>query len=135
MGLPARAPSTDAPVAGATTEAITELTIRSQQWLDAYYRQDAALIKAMATSDMKISDERSAEERLPPGLPNVRRALERVTCQFVGESAVFSARMTEQGNTAGESMPYRSWVSEIWIREAGQWKLMGVRLLDDTQLK
>jgi len=53
----------------------------------------------------------------------------------VGESAVFSARMTEQGNTAGESMPYRSWVSEIWIREAGQWKLMGVRLLDDTQLK
>jgi hypothetical protein len=91
-------------------------------------------MQAFETHGFKASDERTPEERLPPGL-NVRRSLERVNFQFVGESAIITARMTEQASVNGQAVQSVSWVSQVWIREAAQWRLMDVRLLADSKLK
>ncbi len=133
--LPGAAPAgRGAPAPGQSSDVAPELGGAAQRWLDAYYRQDAGTMKAFETRGSKTSDERSADERLPSGL-TVRRSLERVTFQFVGESAILTARMTEQASVGGQALQSVSWVSQVWIREAGQWRLMDVRLLGDSKLK
>lgn len=111
------------------------LTTAGQRWLDAYYRDDVASVKAMTMPDMKISDERSAQERLPRGLPNVRRALDGVTFQFAGDSAILTARMMEQATVSGEPQQRVAWISQMWIRDGGQWRLMDVHILSDSKLR
>ena len=111
-----------------------ELTSAAQRWLDAYYRNDAGVMGSLEARGMKVSDERLPDERLAAGL-DARRAVERVTFQFVGESAIFTARMTEQASLGVQALHYVSWVSQVWIREASQWRLVDVRLLSDTKLR
>jgi hypothetical protein len=111
------------------------LTIAAERWLDAYYRRDSASLASVATRDMKISDERGPEERLPAALPTVRRELDRVTFQFVGDSAILTARMIEEATVGGQPRQRVAWLSQMWMREAGQWRLMDVHILSDAKLK
>ena len=109
-----------------------ELTSAAEQWLDDFYRTNGA---RGAASDVKVSDKRGRNERPPAGIANLRRTLERVTFQFAGPSAILTARMTEQANVDGQPTQYVSWVSQMWIRESGHWRLLDVRLAGDTALK
>jgi hypothetical protein len=111
------------------------LTIAAERWLDAYYRKDSASLASVATRDMKISDERGIEDRLPAGLVSVRRQLDRVAFQFVGDSAILTARMIEEATVGGRPRQRVAWVSQMWIRETGQWRLMDVHMLSDAKLK
>jgi hypothetical protein len=120
------------PPASAAVE--PELATAAERWLDAYYRSDSGRMAAVAAGNMTVSDERTPGERLPPGLGAVRRGLERVTVQLVGESAILTARMTEQSD-ADQSRSYKSWISQIWIREGSRFRLLDVRLLSDAKLK
>ena len=129
---PIASPRTPQP---AESNAGPTLTTAGQRWLDAYYRDDVASVRAMTMPDMKISDERSAQERLPRGLPNVRRALDGVTFQFAGDSAILTARMMEQATVSGEPQQRVAWISQMWIRDEGQWRLMNVHILSDTKLR
>jgi len=144
----ARAPTgTTAPAESAATRAIgrstaspqaavpanSELTTVAQRWLDGYYRRDAALIASIALKDVKVSDDRTDTERLPPGL-NVRRTLDRVTTQFIGETAILSGRVTDQADLDGRSQQSLSWVSLVWMRERGVWRLMDARIISDATL-
>ena len=107
----------------------------AQRWLDAYNRRDAGGMQAVAVRNMKVSDQRPAAERLPSTAEGVRRTLENVSFQFVGETAIMTARLTEQGNVGGRSPHFLSWISMMWIRESGQWQLMDVQILSDSQLR
>jgi len=109
------------------------LTTVAQRWLDGYYRRDAALIASIALKDVKVSDDRTDTERLPPGL-NVRRTLDRVTTQFIGETAILSGRVTDQADLDGRSQQSLSWVSLVWMRERGVWRLMDARIISDATL-
>lgn len=111
------------------------LTGAAERWLDAYYRQDTPALTAIATRDMNISDERAADERLPPGLPAVRRTLDGVTFQFVGENAVLSGKFIEHAAVDNQPVQRVAWISQMWIREGAVWRLMNVHILSDAKLK
>jgi hypothetical protein len=130
---PAGAASAGAAPAGAAPS--MELTTAAQRWLDAYARRDAATLRLVGTRDMKLADQRAPAERLPPGAENVRRTLENVSFQFVGETSILTARMIEQGNIRGQSAQYISWISLMWVREAGQWLVADVQILSDVKLR
>ena len=112
-----------------------ELTTVAQRWLDAYYRQDVPAMQAIAMRDMKVSDQRTPAERLPPSAESVRRTLEGMSFQFVGETAIMTARMIEQGTVGGRTPQSISWISLMWIREGGQWRLMDVQILSDAKMR
>ena len=127
-------PPTSTGGAGPASDAGPELARAAERWLDAYYRQDANGMAAISTRDVRVSDARDMNERLPAGLA-ARRTLERVTFQFVGESAILTARVAEQVTVDGAPRQYISWISQVWIHEGPQWRLMDVRLLSDAKLK
>jgi len=112
-----------------------ELTNAAGRWLDAYYRDDAATMASLAPAKMTVTDQRPLSGRLPSGLSNVRRTLERVSFQFTGNTAILSGRMTEQAEVGGQPREVVSWISQVWLRESGQWRLAEVRLLDNARLK
>ncbi len=134
QSAPAQPPSAPPATRGSPASS-GELTNAAQRWLDAYSRQDTRAMQAVATRDMKVSDQRTPAERLPASAESVRRTLEGITFQFVGETAIMTGRMIEQGNVGGRAPQYISWVSLMWIREGGQWRLMDVQLLSDGQLR
>lgn len=68
----------------------------AERWLDAYYRRDRNAMAAFSDAQLSVSDERTENERLPQGLAGVRRSLEDVNLQLFGESAIFTAKMTER---------------------------------------
>jgi hypothetical protein len=112
-----------------------ELTNAAQRWLDAYDRQDTATMQAVAMRGMKVSDLRTAAERLPPAAVNARRALEGISFQFVGDTAIMTARMTQTGTVDSRAEQRVSWISLMWMRDGGQWRLMDVQLLSDAKLR
>jgi hypothetical protein len=111
----------------------SELTTAAQRWLDGYYRRDAASMASIALKEVKVSDDRTDTERLPPGL-NVRRTLDRVTTQFIGDTAILSGRVNDQADLDGRSEQSLSWISMVWMREAGVWRLMDARIISDSKL-
>jgi hypothetical protein len=110
----------------------TELTQRAERWLDAYYRGDGATTSSMSVSVGNITDERKSDERLPPGLA-VKRSLEGLTFQFAGDTAILSGRMIEQAQTGAEPIRRVSWISQMWSKDSGEWKLMDVRMAGDIR--
>jgi hypothetical protein len=113
----------------------TQLAIVSagQQWLDAYYRRDSGGMAALAARDPNVADERQLNERLPEGLQDVQRVFEGVQLELFGDGALFTARMTERANIGGEPLTQTSVVSQMWVRQGGQWRLTGVRLLGQSR--
>jgi len=113
----------------------SELTTAAQRWLDAYYRQDAGGMRSISSPDMKVSDQRGESERLPRTVVNARRTLEGVSFQFVGDTSILTSKMTEQGDVSGQSPQFVSWVSLMWLRDSGQWRLVDVQILSDKKLR
>jgi hypothetical protein len=130
-----RATGVPTPPAGTTTEGGAELTSAAMRWLDAYYRHDAERMASVGARDLKISDQRAPGERPSPGLGNVSRTLEQVKFQFVGDGAILTGRLIEQIDTADQPRRYLSWISQVWLREAGAWRLMEVRIISDANPK
>jgi hypothetical protein len=63
--------------------------------LDAYYRQDRAMMSALAPG-ANLSDDRGAKEKLPGGLNGIRRSFEQVSFNVFGSEAQLTAKMTER---------------------------------------
>jgi hypothetical protein len=113
-------------------DARADLTARAQRWLDAYYRGDWSRTTPLAATS--VSDERTSDERLPPGLA-VRRSLEGLTFQFVNDTAILSGKMIEHSEAAGEAQQRVSWISQMWTRDSGRWRLMDVRIMSERRVK
>ncbi len=112
-------------------ETQTAITTAAERWLDAYYRHDSAAMASDATPDLTITDQRAATDRPQPQAANFRRTLEHVRFQGAGASVILTARMTEWADAAGQTRPYVSLISQVWIRDTGGWKLLNVRMIAD----
>jgi hypothetical protein len=110
------------------------LVTASERWLDAYQRQDSAAMAATSPAAPVVSDERLASERFPSGAPGVQRDLDAVGLEFAGDTAVFTARMTERSATPSSGGEHVSRVSQIWVRRNGRWQLTDVRIISEARL-
>lgn len=134
---PLIAPQPPPPKAAAGALSLQEEFVRAAgQWLDAYYRRDQNAMAAFSDAQVSVFDERTENERLPQGLAGARRSLEDVNVQVFGESAILTARMTERWeNIAVARMATAdSFVSQIWTRRAGTWRLSDVRIVSASTL-
>lgn len=114
-----------------------QLTTAAERWLDAYYRGDRDRMAAASVPNATITDERTASERLPAGRAGVQRILDEATVQVFDSDALLTAKMIERsGNDAagptGESVAY---ISQIWTRHSGEWRLTQVRILSAAALE
>ena len=109
------------------------LTNAASRWLDAYYRQDRATMAAIAPQ-ANVTDDRADKERLPRGLAGVRRSLDDVKLQMIGTEAMFTARMTERMEAAGQMAEAVSFVSHMWTQKNGSWQLYDVRIVSAAAL-
>jgi hypothetical protein len=134
--LPSMAPEAPAGRAAAGSSLQEEFVRAAEQWLEAYYRQDRNAMAVFSEAQLSVSDERSEKERLPPGLAGARRSLEDVNFQVFGDNAVFSAKLTERWeNTGAARMAMsESFISQIWTRRAGTWRLTDVRIVSASTL-
>jgi hypothetical protein len=103
----------------------------SRQWLDAYHRQDRAVMSSLSTDTLQLADERRAEERFPAGV-DVSRTLDRVSVQIAADTAVLTAVMTERSDAA--TPPRVSPVSQVWVFSGNQWRVRQVRLVSEARL-
>ena len=109
-----------------------DLVQAAQQWLDAYQRRDRDTMSAMGTENVTVSDERSVTERFPAWQGGVQRNLDEVALELTGDVAVFTARMTEHGESgAGEHV---SRVSQFWQRRGARWYVTNVRIIGEARL-
>jgi hypothetical protein len=121
--------NSSAPVAVSPANVVVAI---ARQWLDAYHRQDRAAMAALSTENLLLADERRPEERFPPGLADVTRALDRVSVQIAADTAVLTAVMTEQSGS--QPSPHVSPISQVWVLGAGQWKVRQARFVSEARL-
>jgi hypothetical protein len=122
--------NSSAPVAVSPANAVVAI---ARQWLDAYHRQDRTAMAALSTENLLLADERRPEERFPPGLSDVTRALDRVSVQIAADTAVLTAVMTEQSGSQPSS-PHVSPISQVWVLGGGQWKVRQARFVSEARL-
>jgi hypothetical protein len=122
--------NSSAPVAVSPANAVVAI---ARQWLDAYHRQDRAAMAALSTENLLLADERRPDERFPPGLSDVTRALDRVSVQIAADTAVLTAVMTEQSGSQPSS-PHVSPISQVWVLGGGQWKVRQARFVSEARL-
>ncbi len=106
----------------------------SERWLDAYQRQDNVAMAAASPATPVVSDERLASERFPSSAQAVQRDLDAVALELAGDTAVFTARMTERLAAPSSGGERVSRVSQIWIRRNGRWQLTDVRIVSEARL-
>jgi len=122
--------NSSAPVAVSPANVVVAI---ARQWLDAYHRQDRAAMAALSTENLLLADERRPDERFPPGLSDVTRALDRVSVQIAADTAVLTAVMTEQSGSQPSS-PHVSPISQVWVLGSGQWKVRQARFVSEARL-
>jgi len=128
---PPAAPRPEAGTGGAVSPAAAVISA-SRQWLDAYQRQDRALMSALSTDGLQLADERRNDERFPNGV-DVNRTLDRVSVQIAADTAVLTAVMTERA--ADNATPPRvSPISQVWVLNGSQWRVKQVRLVSEARL-
>jgi hypothetical protein len=104
----------------------------SRQWLDAYHRQDRAVMASLSSDGLQLADERRNEERFPANV-SVDRTLDRVSVQIAADTAVLTAVMTER--SADNGVPPRvSPISQVWELRGNQWRVRQVRLVSEARL-
>jgi hypothetical protein len=84
-------------------------------------------MEPLASPSLAINDERRADQRFPFGL-EVTRAFEDEQLQLAGDSAMFTARMTERAPTGALT----SQVTQTWVRRGGVWQLQEARLVHEV---
>jgi hypothetical protein len=92
---------------------------------------------ASISPQVNVADDRAERERLPRGLPAVRRSLDDVKFQQVSDdTAMLTARMTERMDdaSAGKMATAVSLVSHIYMRKNGSWQLFDVRIVSASTL-
>ncbi len=108
------------------------LVAAAQRWLDAYHRQDQAMLAALSAPALVVADERPAGERIPSAAGTITRRLDRVSVTVEADTAVLTGVMTERAVDGGleRSAP----ISLLWISSAGTWRLSQARLVSQSLL-
>jgi hypothetical protein len=132
---PVAPPPAPPPSPEAIEQSRPELTAAAERWLDAYYQRDSKRMTAVARGDFKLSDQRASGEKPGTGLRNLRRSLEQMNVEFIDESAILTAKMIEKADASDTPRQYVSWISQLWLRDSGQWRLTEVRIISDAKLR
>jgi hypothetical protein len=121
---------------GSTAAQVAEAGLASaaEQWFDAYYTGGKVTGPARG-EEPRITDERRPEARLPLHLPDIHRSFDEVRLQFVGIGALYTARMSEQALIGGNIATHVSRVSQLWMRGENAWRLVDVRIVDESALQ
>jgi hypothetical protein len=111
------------------------LTNVASRHLDAYYRQDRAMMSALAPQ-ANVADDRGAKDKLPGGLNGVRRSFEDVKLNVFGSEAQLTAKMTERMDNAaaGQMAQAVSFVAYTFTQRNGAWQIYDIRILSASAL-
>ena len=121
----------EAPAANSSSPA-SAVIAASRQWLDAYHRQDRAVMASLSMDGLQVTDERRSDERFPANV-DVNRTLDRVSVQIAADTAVLTAVMTER--SSDNAIPPRvSPVSQVWELRGNQWRMRQIRLVSEARL-
>jgi len=124
--------ATPASQVGDVRAAESAVLAAAERWLDAYHRDDRATMARLSAENLLLADERSADERFPPGLSDVQRKLDGVRVQISADMAVLTAVMTERSGSSDTSRV--SPVSQIWVLGEGEWKVRQARFVSEARL-
>jgi hypothetical protein len=129
----AASPSTPAATQTSLQESLTNVASRH---LDAYYRQDRAMMSALAPG-ANVSDDRGVKEKLPGGLNGVRRSFDGVSFKVFGSEALLTAQMTERMDNAaaGQMTQVVSFIAYTWTQRNGGWQLYDIRIISASALR
>ena len=96
---------------------------------------------AAISAQVSVADDRGEKERLPRGLPGVRRSLDDVNFRVIEttgdrKEAMLTARMTERmdNSAAGQMATAVSYVAHMWTQQNGTWNLHHVRIVSASTL-
>jgi hypothetical protein len=128
---PARRSSPTDPAADADHQ--RQILAADRDWFDAHYRNDQSTAARLVTGDFRLVDERPAVNTTGAiGTPE--RTVRNVRVDVWNDGAVVSGQMAERITTATGQYVRHSRFSEVWIRRAGNWQMMGLRLAADSSL-
>ena len=100
-----------------------EILERHQRWFDAFQHGDRATMASIASDNFSLVDQRP--ERPPTS--SVERRIQDVRVRVTaGVGAVLSGRVAE--TTAADAATV-ALLSEVWIRQAEEWRLVSVRMV------
>jgi hypothetical protein len=105
-----------------------------RQWFEAYYRNDRTTVTRLSAEGFAMTDARSADRRTPPGSEPARQVRD-VRVDVHGDGAVLSGRMIERVAHGTEVREHESFVSEVWVRRDGTWRLLGLRLATPEEVR
>jgi hypothetical protein len=81
----------------------------------------------------ELVDSRAPGDRFVPGSTPPQRTLSDVRVDVHGDGAVLSGRMIERSTDGGRGR--ESFVSEVWVKRDGVWRLLGIRLASGAQVR
>ena len=111
-----------------------EIMRAGERWLEAYYAKDRTMLAVLSAPTIAINDDRTPGERLPPGLRRVTRTLGEPSVQVFGSEALLTAKMIERA--PGDTRPpVESFISQMWSRRAGVWRLTEARIVSAGALQ
>jgi hypothetical protein len=111
----------------------TEILETDRQWFESYYRGDRGSMSRLSAPGFELVDSRAAADRLASRSAPPVRMLQDVRIDVHGDGAVLSGRMIER--SADGNAHSASFVSEVWVKRDGAWRLLGVRLASDSQVR
>jgi hypothetical protein len=102
-----------------------EILDRHQRWFDAFEHGDRATMASITSDNFSMVDQRP--ERAPIESGRVQGSIQDVRVRVTaGVGAVLSARIAE---TTAANAATVAMLSEVWIRQADQWRLVSVRMV------
>jgi ketosteroid isomerase-like protein len=113
------------PPAQDTAAAEREILERHQRWFQAFEHGDRATIASITTDNFSLVDQRP--ERAPTATGRVEHTIQDVRVRVTaGVGAVLSGRVAE---TTSANQATVAMLSEVWIRQAEEWRLVSVRMV------
>jgi ketosteroid isomerase-like protein len=107
----------------------------ARRWLAAYTRGDRGAVADLTAPAFELLDERPVSTRVAAN-QQAERSLSDATVSVSGDGAVLSARMTERIPEGDPSTSDRTaYISQVWIRQSGSWRLLGVRIRSADQVE
>ncbi|HEU4687393.1 MAG TPA: nuclear transport factor 2 family protein, partial [Vicinamibacterales bacterium] len=118
-------PNRAAPPPQDVAAAEREILERHQRWFDAFEHGDRATMASIASDNFSLVDQRP--EGTPTASARGQRSIQDVRVRVTaGVGAVLSGRIAE---TTAADQSTVAMLSEVWIRQAEEWRLVSVRMV------